>query len=289
MNVHRIWPAVAVASLAAQLTQDRQVFRSGVQTVAIYATVNDREGRLVPDLPRDAFTILDNGQPSPVTLFSNDIQPITVVMLLDMSGSMNTRFLKVRDGTLGFIDALLPADRVRLGSFGTEIALSPLLTGDKATLARICKEEMWPGGGTPMWNAVFAGMKSLAGEAGRRVVLVLTDGYDTGDLAGWRGGYGDSRRMAERDGFMFYAIGMEGVMPLGDDLVSLVEDTGGGHFHVKLDEDLTATFARVADELRHQYLLGFTPKSLDGKTHKLEVRAGPGTRVRARKSYVAEK
>ena len=151
---------------ASQIQASPPVFRSGVQTVAIYATVNDREGRLVPDLSREAFTILDNGQSTPVTLFSNDIQPITVVMLLDMSGSMNARFLKVRDGTIGFINALLPADRVRLGSFGTEIALSPLLTGDKATLERICKEEMWPGGGTPMWNAVFAGMKSLTGEPG---------------------------------------------------------------------------------------------------------------------------
>jgi len=286
MSVWNRWPVFGLALLS-WAGQERQVFRSGVQTVAIYATVNDREGRLVPDLPREAFTVLDNGQPTPVTLFSNDIQPITVVMLLDMSGSMIPRFLKVRDGALGFIDALLPHDRLRIGSFGTEIALSPLLTGDKAILSRICREEIWPGGGTPMWNAVNAGLASLAGESGRRVVLVLTDGYDTGDLPGWRGGYSEARRTAEREGFMLYAIGMQGMMPLSGDIISLVDDTGGGHFHVKQDDDLPATFARVADELRHQYLLGFTPKTIDGKTHKLEVRAGPGTKVRARKNFVA--
>jgi Ca-activated chloride channel homolog len=285
-----IGASLLAAVLGGQTTpspQQRPTFRSGIQTVVVYATVRDREGRLVPDLAREDFSIKDNGQPSPVTVFSNEIQPITVAVLLDMSGSMISRFLKARDGTLRFIDALLPHDRARIGSFGNEIAISPILTNDHDVLSRVTREELWPGGGTPMWNAVNAGLESLANESGRRVILILTDGYDTGGLAGWTGGYGAARKTAVEDSFMIYGIGMEGVMPLGIDLVSLVEDTGGGYFHVKESDDLKETFARVADELRHQYLIGFTPAVLDGKSHKLEVRARSGMTVRARKNFIA--
>jgi hypothetical protein len=86
---------------------------------------------------------------------------------------------------------------------------------------------------------------------------------------------------------MFYAIGVESLMPLQAELVSLTDETGGGHFTVSATQDLGAVFQRVAEELRHQYVLGFTPAVLDGREHRLEVRAGPGTTVRARRSYVA--
>jgi Ca-activated chloride channel homolog len=209
-----------------------------------------------------------------------------------MSGSMNPRLLRVRDSTLHFIDALRLEDRVRIGTFGSEIALSPILTGDKATLTRIVHEELWPGGGTPLWNAVYAGMDSLSKEGGRRVILVLTDGMDSGDsLPGWKGTLGDVRKRATREGFMFYMIGMEALeasLTPKPDVVALIDETGGGRFNVSDGEDLGQTFSRVADELRRQYLIGFSPETLDGREHRLELRvARPGLHARGRKSYVA--
>jgi Ca-activated chloride channel family protein len=289
----RRWPAIVVlaqvaAGLAAQAPNPPQkpVFRADNRTVPIYATVR-RDGRLVPDLPREAFEIRDSGKPTPVTFFSSEVQPLTVALLVDMSGSMLGGFLRVREGTLKFIEALAPDDRLRIGSFGVEIALSPHLTGDKRILERVAREELWPGGGTPMWSAANAGMQSLKDEPGRRVILILTDGFDTGELSGWRGSGGEVNRIAERENFMFYAIGVESLMPLQAELVSLTDETGGGHFTVSATQDLGAVFQRVAEELRHQYVLGFTPAVLDGREHRLEVRAGPGTTVRARRSYVA--
>ena len=99
---------------------------------------------------------------------------------------------------------------MRLGTFGLEIALSPMLTGDKDTLTRILHEELWPGGGTPLWNALFAAMASLDGETGRRVVLSLTDGEDTVSVPGWPGTLEDVQRKAVDEDFMIYAIAMEG-------------------------------------------------------------------------------
>jgi Ca-activated chloride channel homolog len=281
--------AMAAAGLGAR--QQPPAFRTSVQTVVIHATVKDAGGRLVPDLGREHFQVLDNGKPAEIATFSNEIQPLTVALLLDMSASMNPGLLRVRDSTLHFIQALLPHDRVRIGTFGAEIAISPILTGDKAVLSRIAREELWPGGGTPLWNALHAGMESLQAETGRRVVLVLTDGMDSGSLGEWKGNFGEVRRRARADGFMLYAIGMEGVFHDTDRLREfnrLVDETGGGRFEASRDDDLAATFARVADELRHQYLIGFVPQLLDGREHRIEVRlTRSGLQARARTSYVA--
>jgi Ca-activated chloride channel homolog len=291
MLKHFIPLAIALSAAAAAVPLQQPSFRSSVQTVVIHATVKDESGRLVPDLPRDVFEVFDNGKPAEITAFSNEAQPLTVALMLDMSGSMMTRVIRVRDSTLHFIDALRPEDRLRIGTFGSEIALSPLLTGDKRVLTRIAREELWPGGGTPLWGALYAAMGSLSGETGRRVVLALTDGMNSGALDGWKGNFGDVRTRATRDGYMIYSIGMEGLHHSQDEMVKylqLIDDTGGGHFNVGEGDDLQATFTRVAEELRRQYLLGFAPAAADGSEHRLEVRLKkPGLRARARRSYVA--
>ena len=99
--------------------------------------------------------------------------------------------------------------------------------------------------------------------------------------------YPDVEALSLEAEFMVYAIGMEGPGLTGG-LVKLADESGGGHFELMKNEDLTATFTEVADELHHQYALGFTPVSLDGRIHPLEVRiARAGLTARARKSYVA--
>ena len=86
-------------------------FRGGNRTVAVYATVTGADGRLVPDLSRDAFSIVDNGKRQALTLFANDVQPITVVMLLDRSGSMKANFSLVQQAAEHFVDVMLPLDK----------------------------------------------------------------------------------------------------------------------------------------------------------------------------------
>jgi Ca-activated chloride channel homolog len=286
--------ALAVVLASAAVLPAQQPFKTSVQTVVVFATVRDGTGRLIMDLPQSAFTVLDNGKPVNITAFSSEIQPLTVALLLDMSASMQHSFLRVRESTEHFINALRPEDRVRIGSFGAEISLSPILTSDKATLIRIAREELWPGGGTPMWNAIFAGMDSLADESGRRVILVLTDGEDSGPLKGWKGSFGDVKQRAARDSFMIYAIGLEDEVEFGqpdraqNNMTQLAVSTGGAHFAVGRGDDLKAAFTKVADELRRQYLLGFVPVALDGKEHTIAVRVDrPELTARARQTYVA--
>lgn len=129
-------------------------------------------------------------------------------------------------------------------------------------------------------------MTALAVEPGRRVILVLTDASAS------RTHLVEVDKRARDRGFMIYAILVWGRNPLPRDTPGLIrtlaEDTGGGHFELERDGDLRATFARVADELRTQYVLGFTPRVLDGKIHRLDVRiARARVKVRARRSYLA--
>ena len=283
--------ALTVVAIAALLVVDgqepRTVFRSGVQTVVLHATVRSDEGRLVPALTRDDFDVRDDGRLVEITVFSADPQPLTVALLLDMSGSMVSHFLRVREAAQHFVDALHDGDRVRIGTFGTEIALSPWLTGDKQILHRVLREELWPSGGTPLWGAVHAAMRSLDGETGRRVVLALTDGISGPGLPGHPGSARDARNTAEDDGFMIYAIGIEG-SPLDASITTLADRTGGGHFRLAAGADVAGTFLTVVDELRHQYVIGFTPVKADGRRHDIDVRVKqPGMTVRARKNYRA--
>jgi len=272
---------LAALALVPVVAQDRP-FRASVHMVAVYPLVSGANGRLVTDLTRDDFTVLDNGEPAEISVFSSDTQPITAALLLDMSSSMDTHLARVRASALSFVQAMGRDDRVRIGTFGSEIALSPMLTGDKAVLARVLREELWPGGSTPLWNALDAGMRSLAQETGRRTVVVVTDGVDTSTAT--------QAAVIDRaiSGlYMVYAIGLEG-RGLSAKLVNLINQTGGGHFDLPRADDVGSAFARLIEELQQQYLVGFTPSALDGRTHQLEVRVKrPGLHVQAPKQFVA--
>src|SRR6266516_1888324 len=115
-------------------------FQAGTRTVAVYATVTNARGRLVPDLVRDDFAVDDNGKRQTLTLFGNDIQPITLVMLLNRSGSMKPNFDLEVQAAEAFVRAMFPADKARIGSFGTHIQVDPQeFTSDRDTLLKILR------------------------------------------------------------------------------------------------------------------------------------------------------
>src|SRR5471030_525789 len=172
---------LAVALLAAALSAQQQAptFTGVNRTVAVYATVKDAAGRLVTDLTRDQFQIDDNGRKQELTLFANEIQPITVVMLLDRSTSMRRNFGLVEKAAEAFVGVMLPADKARIGSFSDRIQVDPRdFTSDHDELVKILQTELQTGGPTPLWNAVNVGITDLLHQQGRRVVLVFTDGMD---------------------------------------------------------------------------------------------------------------
>ncbi len=124
--------AAAVATIGAQ-----QAYRSRTDLVSVYATVMDSTGRLVPDLTKDDFEVRDNGKVQALNYFSNDIQPITIIVMLDRSGSMEENFPLVEQASELFVRKLLPADRARIGNFSRQIVISPHdFTSDQELLLR---------------------------------------------------------------------------------------------------------------------------------------------------------
>ena len=286
--------AALAAYAPAARGQDQQapLFRGGTQTVALYATVVDGSGRLVPDLQQKDFEIYDNGKLQTMTLFKSDVQPINALLTLDTSGSMTMNLELLKDAAEAFVIRLLPADKARITNFDDKIVTSPVFTSDRDDLIRYIHEGIGYGNGTRLWDAVDDSMTKLAAVDGRRVVLLFTDGDDEGS----RSSTLDSvTRRAESEDFMIYSVGLEshilGITTHPDKGIRrLAEATGGGWFELKRADDLNSTFTRVADELHRQYVLGFTPAALDGKLHTIDVRLKqPGMTARTRKSYMATK
>src|SRR5580765_2403665 len=182
------------------------------RTVAVYATVTNAQGRLVPDLSRDDFAVDDNGKRQTLTLFANDVQPITVVMLLDRSGSMKPNFDLEERAAEAFVHAMGPADKARIGSFANRIQIDPTdYTSDRDALIKILRNDLQEDGPTPLWNAVDTGIDKLLLEQGRRVVLVFTDGVDMPlNFSNHNKSLKDVMKRAEEENVMVYAIGLAG-------------------------------------------------------------------------------
>ena len=278
---------------AARQSQQAPTFKSGARVVPIYATVTDAGRRLVPGLTRDDFEILDNDRPQTLALFDNEVQPITVVVMLDTSASMTLNLDFVQAGAEQFFLRLMRNDTARVGAFNDKIQFACPFTSSPDDLVAALKDLDF-GNPTRLYDAIDASLSELKGIEGRRVVLVFTDGDDTFSKSADLGSVLERARAEE---VMIYAIGLQSdyfngarhVRTKPDrGLRRLADETGGGYFELQKTDQLTSTFTRVSEELHSQYLLGFVPQLLDGKVHKLEVRLKqPGMQARARKSYVA--
>jgi Ca-activated chloride channel family protein len=303
--------AVAGSVLAAARQQQAPVFRTGTDTVAIYATVLDRYGEMVLNLTKDDFIVFDDEKEQELSLFVSGLQPITATLLVDASASMTLNLDLARSAAEQFIIRMLPGDQARVGFFSDRIDLSERFTPDRDDLLTTMRENFRIGNPTMLWDAVGQTMTELAPLGGRRVIMLLTDGMDTLSKARAI----DILARAKADELMIYAVqfrsnarAMLAEQPLSptpgrafsDDrtrnpppteaLRRLATQTGGGHFMLGQYDDINTTFTRVMQELHYQYVLGFTPQRFDGRVHTLSVRVrkpGPGYAVRSRQNYLA--
>jgi VWFA-related protein len=209
----------------------------------------------------------------------------------DMSGSMIPARNLTDAAMKQFIASLIEGDRACYGVFAGSVAMNRKLMGDHNQLLQAIAMPV-PAfrDGTALWDAVSIAMQPLYHQPGRRVILTMTDGGDNRsdtDLA-------KLEAVIVRDEFMLYVVGLTtkpGAREPPKDLrraASVASNTGGGYFYMRPADDLVAAFQRISDELHHQYLLGFSPATLDGRTHKIDVRMKRADlKARARKSYVA--
>ena len=314
---------VAASLVAVTGAQDREqpseqtVFRGGSELVRAYVTVTDRNGRLVTTLRQDDFEVRDEGKAQPITLFVNQPRAIRLIVLLDVSGSMQGNLPLLRTGTAELVKHLRSDDLARVGTFGKDVVISETFTRDARELVGALPSAIDPQAPTPLWRAIDKAVESFGRPAGsaegdaRHVVLVLSDGADSG-LTSFRDRFvtqGDVIDRARRQDVMIYAVGMRsrgarsvpgpGIGGLqaalsadlpDPQLARVAEETGGGYTEINFGDNLGLAFAQVAEELHSQYLLAYEPPRRDGKVHEIEIRVKQGgMKPRARKSYVAPK
>jgi Ca-activated chloride channel family protein len=299
---------VSGASAVSTQTPLPPQFRSRSDIVEVYATVKLRNGTVAHDLTKDDFELREDGKPREIAVFSRSIQPLSVAMVLDHSGSTSMEFANVRMAAQEFVARLLRGDRASIGTLTWDC--QPF-TGDLRTLMTVLEMELPGDFGSPIWAAADRAMDWLQPEGGRRVVLLFSDGQDnqqgmlsavtpgarqarpsfgfaspceSADLSQVRGAK-DVLKRAERDAIMAYVVSVGGGT---GELERLSKQTGGSYQRLGGYEEVKAAFRSVADELHLQYVLGFAPTFTDGQAHKIDVRAKrPGVTVQARKSYVA--
>ena len=287
---------IGTAACLLTATAVAQRIKVTTQTVPVYTTVVDSQRRLVSDLLQADFEVYDNGKLQPLTNFVNETTPFTAIVMLDTSGSMTLNMDFVKQAAEEFLMRLLPADKAKVGAFNDKIQILPRdepFTNNRDRLIRYVKEGLDFGYPTRLWDAVDESIAHMEPVDGRRVVVVFTDGDDS---ASKRGRDDVLERAREKD-MMIYAIGLSSEYLNGQSKVrtrpdrglkKVAEETGGGYFELTKKDELGPTFTRVAQELHSQYVLGFSPESLDGKIHKLEVKVKrPGLTARGRKSYLA--
>jgi Ca-activated chloride channel family protein len=288
------WPVVALilALGVSGLTQQRTPLRSSIELITVTATVRDENGKLVTGLPREAFEIFEDGAAVPITQFSNERVPLGLGLLLDISDSMFGRRIKDAEGAVErFLTTLLdPSDAFFLIAFNHQ---PRVLFGWKTEPSGVhdALAGLKPTGSTAIYDAMAAAMPYLENRPRERAAMVLiTDGADTAsDLT-----LHDLRPALVRTDAFVYAIAIDTPEPQAiakrvsvDTLNEITGQSGGRTEIVRATGDLDVATANIAEELNHQYVLGYSsPHPADGQYHSIRVRA-TSYKVRARAGYVA--
>jgi Ca-activated chloride channel family protein len=306
----RVGLLVLTATLAASSTalgsapQDQgkpPVFRAVTDRVTVAATVRDSHGKPVTTLKAENFQLLDNGQTRPILEFQRDKAPMSIAILADYSGSMDVASKRsaAREVVRQIVGWLMPGeDRVGLYAFDLELReVQPLSPAPSDVVRQMDKLEPW--GKTRLLDAIAeTGRKLAATNAGRRAVVVLTDGDDNASLmtASQVSGLASSIDVP-----VYIVLVVSPLDRVGKTTTSLIDPhlaeqrdgalgnlarwTGGDILVPVSEAETLAATKQIVDELRQQYLLGFEPGTQPG-WHPLELRTKPTLIVRARSGYL---
>ncbi len=270
-----------------------RVFRADVELVTTPVTVIDAEGRLVPTLQKDDFAVFEDGIVQPMVYFTRERVPVSVALVLDASDSMiGPRIADARGALDRFLGELLaPEDEAALVVFNHHPRVAASWTGDRSPL-RERLVQIQPSGGTALYDAVAATLPLFRSRRHPRAAMVLvSDGADTAsDVT-----LSELRSNLTGSDVFIYAISIEAANGRRSTEVNPwalrdVTGRGGGYTEVIAHTtDLGPATSRIADELNHQYMLGFSPeRRSDGRYHTMRVAVkGRDYRVRSRRGYVA--
>jgi Ca-activated chloride channel family protein len=264
----------------------RAQFTSGVALVEVYATVTDARGTLVTDLRKDDFQVFEDGMAQPTATFASGDVPLAVALAIDRSTSMAGEPLTLaKAAARNFLQQLRPADRSMLIAVSSQTEVVAPLSGDRgAALQALARLDAWST--TSLYDAILTCLDAIQPAKGRRAAILLSDGVDRYSQAT----AADALDRARRTDVLVYPIAIGKTRPtLFPELAAL---TGGQSFLLRDAKQIDPTLSTIANELRHQYLLGYTPARpwdpAKPEWRAIEVKVDrPGMKVRARDGYLA--
>lgn len=300
-------------------TSEDEVVKVSTNLVTVPVSVKTRKGAYVSNLRQEDFRILEDGVPQEISHFETVDKPFTVALLLDVSDSTKAELTEIQNAAIAFLDQLQPHDRAMIISFDRRSVRLTEATGDRRSLSDAIRR-VRTGGGTALYDALDGTLKEhLGASPGRKAVVLLTDGIDTSSV---RATYESALRSAAEDCALIYPIqwdtpnslmskqlgradndahigGAIYTTPSGEPLrkayergtrfLQLAAESSGGRFqYANNHKNLERSFARIAEELRQQYSLGYYPRNPAARGRKRRIKVGVSVAdadVRARDSY----
>jgi len=317
---------LALLALPARAQEPQVVDTIKIDTnlISVPVIVSDRDNRYVPDLKVDAFRLFDNQVEQKISYFDTGEEPLNVVLMLDTSLSTSGMLDDIKKAAREFVKELRPKDRAMIVTFDWQFQKLSELTDNRKQLEAAIKEaKVGRYAGTVLNDALLDITNTvLQPVRGRKAIVILSDGNDRGSTATVDGllkteseadamiysiyyqpefirrflNPPDDAQGRDRGPGPFHRPGQpRGPRPPlgmeGEQLMEQLADVTGGRFYQGETKKLKETFALIAEELRHQYRLGFYPAALerDGTTHALAVKVNvPNVSVRSRHEYVAK-
>jgi Ca-activated chloride channel family protein len=292
--------ALAAVSAAAQSPSPRPPasFESDVDVVSLTLVVHDKSGRFLSGLGPQDVQVLEDRVPQQLMYFreaggkGTEKIPMSVVLVLDASGSMRNSMRFLQEAANTFVHKLEDVDQALVVQFNDSIKGSAEFTSDTERLEQFV-EALEPWGGTSLYDAVHYGLGRVKDQPGRKAVIVFTDGADTTSSLKEQEVI-DYARSVEAT---VYAVGIrsqEGLLSRGPRgfLRKVASETGGAFFFPERVGELVKVFAGISDELHSHYALAYTPKRApDGSWREIQVRllTRKDAEVRVRKGYFALK
>ncbi len=294
-----LWAQNAPAPPVADEASPDAHFSSSLTEVPVLFTVTDKKGRFVSDLTQNDFDIIENKRPQFIKQFTAESDlPLRLALLVDTSNSVRGELHFEQQAAIRFMnDVMRPKeDRMMLISFDSAPELISDLTNNMSALEKGIND-MKAGGGTSLYDAIaYASKEKLMvdqpREKFRRAMILISDGDDTQS----RYTRDQALELAQKADTVIYAISTNKTRAKteGDEVLDyLTSETGGQAFYPFKVEDLDQSFENIANELRHQYNISYTPNPLktDGLYHPIavQVKTRKDLVVRARKGYYATK
>jgi len=307
--------AVVVCTLAAPVMAQEPapaqggVIKTQVNLVNIFATVRDKNKRIVTDLKQDDFKLAEDNQDQKIAFFSKEVNlPITLALLLDTSGSEQNMLGAIQEAGSSFLNRVLrKGDEALIMSFDSDVDLLSDFTDDRAQLSRAIRRARInsPGGGylggnpgpigspqttgTALYDAIYlASGEKLNTEAGRKAIVIVTDAQDEGSKVRIE----EAVEAAQRTDAVVHVLMVYDRSANFGAAKKIADDTGGRVISANSEKKLMQAFDEISEELRSQYTLGYYPTNneRDGKFRKIKIEmANRDYKVLARKGYYAPK